>query len=67
MGLPTLMRVDRFCALYGGSEAVVRRWCREGKLVARKVGHVWYIDMDRSFDAKGQETPQARRRPRGTC
>ena len=60
MGLPNLMRVDRFCDLYGGSRAVVRRWCRDGKLAAVKIGNLWYIDMDRSFgNAKEQETPQA--------
>lgn len=58
--LPTLLRVDRFVELYGGSVQVVRRWCREGRLAARKIDHIWYIDMDRSFNGKEQETPQAR-------
>ena len=60
MALPTLLRVDSFVELYGGSEAVVRRWCRTGKLKAKKIGRIWYIDMERSFDDGLQETPQAR-------
>ena len=52
--------MDRFCELYGGNPSVVRRWCRTGKLKAKKIGRIWYIDMERSFDEGLQETPQAR-------
>lgn len=31
------------------------RWCREGKLPARKVGGEWFVDLD-AFDG-GEEKP----------
>lgn len=42
--------------LVGRSDQTIRRWCREGRVVARKSGRDWLIDPS--------SLPRARRRPR---
>lgn len=36
------------------------RWCREGKLPARKVGGEWFVDLD-AFDRGEKGSPKQRR------
>lgn len=39
-------KVDEFSKIFKLSPVTVRRWCKSGKIKAKKLGKSWYIPRD---------------------
>lgn len=62
MNLVNLAKLNELCFPHNPlPEAKFWRWCREGRLPARKIGGEWYVDLE-AFDTppKATETKASR-------
>ncbi len=49
---------EELAKIYGICEEVARRWCRKGKIEAKKINGRWYVkkDMKNKDECKHEET-----------
>lgn len=44
------MSVKELAKMYGINEEVARRWCRLGRVNAKKIGKQWYIKKEKDYE-----------------